>query len=141
LLRAGDLLVSTANSKALVGKSCLVGEPPFPSTFGAFVTVVRPSGDVLPSYLASAMRTPQAQHYAFTMSSNTTNISNLRVSDLMAFELPIPPIGEQRRISATLDLKLSVAKQLQTAITQSIAAISDLPATLLRQAFIGALTE
>src|SRR5207245_1005047 len=37
ILRAGDILISTANSKELVGKSCLVHRTTFDCTFGAFV--------------------------------------------------------------------------------------------------------
>src|SRR5580692_4513283 len=57
ILQAGDILISTANSKNLVGKSCLVHQPPFPCTFGAFVTVARPQSSLYPPYLAYWMTT------------------------------------------------------------------------------------
>jgi type I restriction enzyme S subunit len=37
------------------------------------------------------------------MSSNTTNISNLRTSELLEFPVHLPPLPEQRRIAALLD--------------------------------------
>jgi type I restriction enzyme, S subunit len=36
------------------------------------------------------------------MSSNTTNISNLRTSELLEFQIPFPPLTEQKRIASLL---------------------------------------
>ncbi|MCA9953873.1 MAG: restriction endonuclease subunit S [Anaerolineales bacterium] len=101
-LKYGDILVSTANSKELVGKSSFVDSLPFSSTFGAFVTVVRPNQNVVPYYLAKWMKTAEFLNSCYVACSNTTNISNLRVSELMAFEMPLPPLPEQQRIAGIL---------------------------------------
>lgn len=103
MLQGGDILISTANSRALVGKSCLVHRPPFPCTFGAFVTVARPQGDVHPPYLAYWMTTRTYLAWCLKQSSSTTNISNLRVSDLEELEFPLPELAEQKRIAAQLE--------------------------------------
>lgn len=102
LLRAGDILISTANSKELVGKSCLVHRTPFDCTFGAFVTGVRPAKSVFPSYLAFWMTTPEFLGWCYQISTNTTNISNLRVSELEELEISLPPLSEQQRIAGLL---------------------------------------
>lgn len=101
-VQPGDILVSTANSKPLVGKSCLVEYVPYESTFGAFLTLLRPGKLCLPYYLAAWLRSPTPLRYFFYYSSNTTNISNLRSSDLLSLDIPLPPIAEQRRIAAFL---------------------------------------
>ncbi|MCC6607879.1 MAG: restriction endonuclease subunit S [Anaerolineae bacterium] len=101
-LKIGDILVSTANSKELVGKSSFVDSLPFSSTFGAFVTVVRPNQNIVPYYLAKWMKTSEFLNSCYIACSNTTNISNLRVSELMAFEMPLPPLAEQQRIVGIL---------------------------------------
>jgi type I restriction enzyme, S subunit len=103
ILQKDDLLVSTANSKELVGKSCLVNEPPYECTFGAFVTVIRPKAQVEPSLLAYWMRTSEILRWCFYASSNTTNISNLRVSELLTLRLPLPQPEEQKHIAAILE--------------------------------------
>jgi type I restriction enzyme, S subunit len=103
MLQAGDILISTANSKNLVGKSCLVHRPPFPCTFGAFVTVARPQANLYPSYLAYWMTTRKFLAWCFKQSSNTTNISNLRVSELEELEFSLPDISQQRRIAGRLE--------------------------------------
>jgi type I restriction enzyme S subunit len=122
LLRPFDLLVSTANSRALVGKSCIIENIPFQCSFGTFVTVLRPKNIIEPSLLACWMRLPDVLGQFITVSSNTTNISNLRVSDLLAIEIPLPPLPEQQRIVAVLREQMaavaaarcSAAEQLKT---------------------------
>jgi type I restriction enzyme S subunit len=103
LLRAGDILISTANSKELVGKSCIAEHVPFKCTFGAFVTVARPNNQILPRYLAYWMSSAAFIAWSFKYSSNTTNISNLRVSELEEMELDLPDLSEQERIAGELE--------------------------------------
>jgi type I restriction enzyme S subunit len=103
MLQAGDVLISTANSKELVGKSCLIHRPPFPCTFGAFVTVARPKTRLCPKYLAYWMMTRKYLAWCFKQSSNTTNISNLRVSELEELVFPLPDLLEQQQIAKRLE--------------------------------------
>jgi type I restriction enzyme S subunit len=126
LLREGDILISTANSKELVGKSCLVDRLPYEATFGAFVTVIRPNKKVSPEYLAFWMKTKEFLDKCYLMSSNTTNISNLRTSELLEFQIPLPPLTEQKRIASLLaradrlrQLRRT-ARQLADSLLQSV---------------------
>ncbi len=136
ILRMGDLLVSTANSKALVGKSCLVRSVPFVCSFGAFVTVLRPTDTVVnPFMLATLMRAPETLGYFYATSSNTTNISNLRVSDLLAFEVPLPPLPEQRRIAAIIEEQMAAVEQARAAAQTQLDAAEGLMAAYLRDVF------
>ena len=138
LLRCGDILVSTANSKAIVGKSCLVEEVPYQCSFGAFVTVLRPYKVSLPEWVFIALNTSQAKEFFYNSSSNTTNISNLRVSDLLSYTIALPPIAEQRRIMAALDLQMAAVGRAEDSARRQLADIRAMPAALLRQAFDGA---
>jgi type I restriction enzyme, S subunit len=135
-LRYGDLLVSTANSKALVGKSCLVRQTPFPSTFGAFVTVLRPKSTIDPFFLASWMRSSETLDYFYLMSSNTTNISNLRVSDLLTLEIPLPPLTEQQRIASILSEQMVAVEQARTAVDAQLELLLKLIEAELRQSLL-----
>ena len=40
-LKKNDIIMSSANSKELVGKTCFVDQVPFPMTFGGFVLTIR----------------------------------------------------------------------------------------------------
>jgi type I restriction enzyme S subunit len=134
-LQPGDLLVSTANSKALVGKSCLVDRPPFECTFGAFVTLLRPTPPVSPAFLAASLRSSRALAYFYTMSSNTTNISNLRVTDLLDFTIPLPPLNEQRCIATRLSEQIAQVERMRQAAQAQVEAARALPAAFVRQVF------
>jgi type I restriction enzyme, S subunit len=98
IVQNGDILVSTANSINLVGKSCLADHVPAQYTFGAFVTLLRPSELVDPYFLAGWLRTSEALQYFIDRSYNTTNIANLRTKELLELPIPLPPLPEQQRI-------------------------------------------
>ena len=111
ILRTGDILVSTANSKELVGKSCLISDLPFKCTFGAFVTVLRPNACIHPEFFHFVLRKKETLEFCFTSSSNTTGISNLRVNDLLDFEIPLPPLAEQKRIAGILKEQMAAVER------------------------------
>lgn len=103
-LRRGDLLVSTANSWNLVGKCAWVGDLPWPSTFGGFVSALRPASSALDSrYLYRWFASPRIQATLRSYGRRTTSISNLSLDQCRAMRMPLPPIEEQRRIAAVLD--------------------------------------
>ena len=139
MLRPGDIIVSTANSKSLVGKSCLVSDLPEDCAFGAFVTVIRHTHNVTPEWLLGVLHQEKAKHYFYEASSNTTNISNLRVSDLLGYPIPLPPLDEQRRIVARIDEQMAAAELARRAAEGQAEAAAAVPAALLRSAFAGAL--
>lgn len=128
-------MVSTANSKELVGKSCLIEDVPFPCTFGAFVTVLRPRAEVLPFYLAAYLNTPAFKKLAYLSSANTTNISNLKVADILAAKIPLPPLDEQRRIATRLREQLAAVSQARASLEAQLSDAEALPAACLRAVF------
>ena len=107
ILRPGDIMVSTANSKPNVGISAYVDVHPMEATFGAFVTVIRPVVEVDSRYLSYWFRSSRFMDVANSLASQTTNIANLRVSDLLAIDVPLPTLDEQREIVASLTDKLA----------------------------------
>lgn len=140
VIRTGDLLVSTANSKALVGKLALARAVPGRTTFGAFVTVLRSNDQVNPYYLFYALRTERARRYFFRKSSETTNISNLRVGELLEFELPLPALADQNRIVDRLTRAIDAIDLARQTIETRLSAAQALPAAYLREVFEGAHT-
>ncbi|AOW94040.1 hypothetical protein BFN03_18920 [Rhodococcus sp. WMMA185] len=103
-LKKGDLLVSSANSWNLVGKCSWVPELERRSTFGGFVTVLRPNEDkVDPRFLYRFFSSDRTQATARSFSRQTTNISNLDLKRCAAMPILLPPLAEQRRIAAILD--------------------------------------
>lgn len=106
VLRPGDILLSTANSKPNVGTSARVGSLQFEATFGAFVTAIRPGPELDPAYLSYWFRSSYFLDQANSLSSQTTNIANLRVSDLLGTLLPLPGLEHQSRVAVELGNQL-----------------------------------
>lgn len=123
-LRRGDLLVSTANSWNLVGKCAWVGDLPWASTFGGFISVLRPSSSTLdPRYLYRWFSSPRVQATLRSYGRRTTSISNLSLEQCRAMPVPLPPIEEQRRIAAVLDQsdELRAKRRFSLALLDSLA--------------------
>ena len=103
LLRPGDILISTANSLSLLGRTTYVPRVDQPTSFGAFMSVIRPSEDVLDVYLLHCLRTKFATDFFRRNANTTTNISNLNFSALANLEIPLPPLEIQREIVAEIE--------------------------------------
>ncbi len=103
LIREGDILMSTANSLNLLGRTTHVREVSVPMAFGAFMTLLRPHPNILDGYLIHCLRTPQAFGFYRQHANTTTNISNLNTSSLASFQFPLPPLDVQREIVAEVE--------------------------------------
>ncbi len=104
ILREGDLLVSTANSWNLVGKCCWVPSLGYEATVGGFIAALRGDPDKIDArYLYHWFSSPKTQANARNCGRQTTNISNMDLGRCLALQLPLPSLGEQRRIAAILD--------------------------------------
>lgn len=130
LLKAGDILVSSANSWNLVGKACWVPELKRPTTFGGFVSVLRPEkADA--RYLFRWFTSDKVQRTMRSFGNQTTNISNLDLKRASNLLVPFPPLDEQRRIAAILDK----ADGLRAKRRQAIAHLDTLTQSIFHSMF------
>ncbi len=60
-------------------------------------------------------------------------------ADLVKLEIPLPPIAEQKRISAILNEQMAAVEIARKAAEDELATINALPASILSQAFAGKL--
>jgi type I restriction enzyme S subunit len=104
MLQAGDTLISTANSKEMVGKCSFISKLPFEATLGGFITAVRPHKHLVnPGYLYNWLNSPDVRITLRQTARQTTNIANLPLSQVAKLKIPLPPIPEQMRIVTILD--------------------------------------
>lgn len=121
LVRRNDVLVATSSgSLDVVGKATRSAGD-FDGAFGAFLKVLRPSEKVDPIYFAHYFRTPEYRR-AVSMLAAGANINNLKNEHLSELLIPLPPLTEQRRLAAILD----VADGLRVKCRQSVATLDDL---------------
>ncbi|MCM8621764.1 MAG: restriction endonuclease subunit S [Candidatus Accumulibacter sp.] len=114
-VRQNDLVMCTSSGSAEVVGKLAKSPKDWDGSFGAFCAVVRSrNGKSDPAYLAHFLRSPSFKRW--TKKSLGANIKNIRKSELEEFEVPSPPIIEQRRIAAILDKADSIQKKRREAI-------------------------
>ena len=102
VLRPNDIVMCMSSGSAAVLGKCGILEGTWRGTFGAFLATVRPNeAKCSPRYLYHFFRTDEFKRWA--SSSSGIGIKNIRASDLQAYEIPLPPLEEQKRIAAILD--------------------------------------
>ncbi|PSM37146.1 restriction endonuclease subunit S [Escherichia coli] len=127
----GDIVMSMANSKELVGKVAYIEKIPSGSaTFGGFLSVIRPY-EIDASFLMTVLRAPQTRSVLIDSSSQTTNIANISLEKLNPLVIAIPPLPEQHRIVAKVDELMALCDQLELRSESQLAAHQTLVETLL----------
>lgn len=134
-LQKGDLLMCMSNgSKAHLGKVALYEGESDKYAFGGFMAALSHKDSVIGRYLFYAMITPMYKEYIKTLSDGA-NINNLKVRDIEAFSIPVPPLPEQERIAARLDAISEKVKALQANYDNTITLCNDLKQSLLKSIF------
>jgi len=127
----GDIVMSMANSRELVGKVAYIYNIPTGSaTFGGFLSVIRPYG-FNAAFLMSVLRSPNIKSILIDSSSQTTNIANISLEKLNPLVISVPPIGEQNRIASKVEELMSLCDQLEQQSLTSLDAHQQLVETLL----------
>ena len=114
LVRANDIIMSSANSRELVGKICYINELSFPMTFGGFVLNIR-AKDIISEYLFYFLRHEFLFDNFKKLAAQTVNIANINTTKLSNYFIPVPPTEEQNKIVKnirSLFEKLDKAKKL-----------------------------
>ena len=131
-----DTLVSSANSWNLVGRCCLIPENLPRSSFGGFVTVLRPRAtEVTPRYLHAWFKSSKVQQTVRSFGRRTTNISNLDLKRCGKLRIAVPPIGAQLDFEDLLNGIQGIVARHETDLEQ----LGILCASLEQRAFRGEL--
>lgn len=139
LIRENDIIMSTANSRELVGKTSFVYKVDYPMIFGGFVMALR-ANKLLSKFLFYYLRLEFLLGRFRGESTQTTNIANIS-SVLGEYIFPLPPLSEQQRIVeriGELFAKLDEAKERLQEVADSFAVRK---AANLHKAFTGELTK
>lgn len=89
-LKENDIIMSSANSRELVGKTCFVEQIPFPMTFGGFVLTIR-AKKIYSKFLFYMLRLEFLSGNFIKESTQTTNIANINTTSLSKYKFPLPP--------------------------------------------------
>lgn len=101
-VKKGALLICVASgSKSHLGKVAYIDRD-YGYAFGGFMGMILPGVEIDPRYLFYLMTSGAYKRFISELSDGT-NINNLKFDDLARFDVPFPPLPEQRRIVALLD--------------------------------------
>lgn len=143
-LRALDIVISSANSRELVGKSILWEDSTEGIAFGGFLTVARVKHEALNARFAFyVFQALFSLRFFENLSTQTTNIANLSNSLLSKVLLPIPPVGEQDRIVSKIEELLPLVESYGKSYDRLQELNGELPnklkASILQEAIQGKL--
>jgi type I restriction enzyme S subunit len=135
VLREGDLLVSRANTRDLVGLAGIYRDVGVPCIYPDLMMRLRTSDLYLPEFLELVLRAPESRRRIVALAQGTSE-SMVKISGAALSRIAIPdvPVSEQRRIVEVIDavsvqeraIKASIAKLRsvrQGALLASLAAI------------------
>ena len=139
LLHDGDIVFVRSNgNKELVGRCVLVYPKDIPTTYSGFCIRFRKDFDLLDAdFLLHFMKAESSRK--ILNGKEGANISNLNQKILGDFEVPLPPLPEQKRIVKELDALSEKVRLLQEIYTKQIANCDELKQSLLQKAFEGEL--
>ena len=117
IIKPNTILICMSNgSKQHIGKVAFIDRD-YGYAFGGFMGLIIPRPTVFPKYIYYGCLSPSYKHFLAGI-GNGINITNLKFSDLANYAIPIPPLSEQERIVAELDLLSEVIAKKREQLTQ-----------------------
>ena len=101
-LKKGSLLICfSSGSKSHLGKVALVDKD-YEYSFGGFIGQINPDNKILSKYLFFSLISENYKIYISELTDGI-NINNLKIKDLQQYQIPLPPLPEQKCIVSILD--------------------------------------
>lgn len=137
-LKDGDILFSIAGA---LGRTAFVKESILPANTNQALAIIRlkKSDSVHPQYILKALSTGFALEQIEKNRAGAAQ-QNLSLTQMKAFEIPLPPIEVQKQISSKIDIILNNAISLQNSIEGKATGYIELKQSILQEAFSGKLT-
>lgn len=141
-VRAGDLLISRANTTELVGAVVYV-EREYPNLMLSDKTLrLVPTPKADPKFLLYALRLPLARDFFAKGATGTSDsMRNISQDKIREVSIPLPPLAEQRRIVERVEALLAQAHTAREALAPVTARARRLRQAVLAAAFSGRLSE
>jgi type I restriction enzyme S subunit len=95
------MICTASGSKSHLGKIAFIDED-YGYAFGGFMGMLTPSAELVPKYLFHLMTSGAYEDFIGALADGM-NINNLKFDELKQFQVPYPPLPEQRRIVGILD--------------------------------------
>ena len=139
-LRENDIVTVRSNgSRDLVGRCMVVPRLSETTSYSGFIIRIRcDTTRISPRFLLRFMKSSETREQ-LTRDGGGANISNINQAKLSSLRVSLPPLSEQERIITTLDALQTETQRLEALYARKLAALDELKAALLHQAFSGQL--
>ena len=135
LLRRGDLLFNRTNSPELVGKSAVYAGSPKECSFASYLIRVRLVDGALPKLLAAYINSLHGRNWVKSVVTQQVGQANVNGTKLQALSVPLPPEGEQHRIVAEVDRRLSLLRETEAQVDANTQRAEHLRQSILKNSF------
>ncbi|GBC94778.1 Type-1 restriction enzyme EcoKI specificity protein [bacterium HR16] len=132
-LRSGDILFARTGS---IGATILVEEVPCEAIFASYLIRVRLQTGILPEFVSLILKAPPCQRQFVPLGAAQKNINAKAIQQII---LPFPPLSEQRRIVAYLEVVQERVKAFKEAQARVETELKRLEQAILEKAFRGEL--
>lgn len=139
LIRRDDIIMSSANSRELVGKTSYIYNVPYPMTFGGFLLTIRPK-NILSKYVFYFLRLEFISGHFMGESTQTTNIANINTAKLGNCFIPLPSFPEQQRVVERIESLFAKLDEARQKVQDVLDSFETRKAAILHKAFSGELT-
>jgi len=135
-LKRGDVLFNNTNSTDLVGKSALFENHDEPVVFSNHFTRLRTDAELIDaSFLALWLQQQWQQRMFANICDRWIGQSAVQRNKLLALEMPLPPLPEQRRIAKLLREQMAAVDGARRSAEAQLEAAQALPAAYLCATF------
>ena len=140
-LSEGDVLVVRTNgSLELVGRSAVVPKLDEPFAFASYLIRLRfDTRRITPYYAQRMLQHLRAAGVLVDLARTTAGQYNVSLGRLRSAEIPVPPLPEQRRIVAELNVLQAEVEELKGLQAESAAELDAMLPAILDRAFKGEL--
>jgi type I restriction enzyme, S subunit len=139
-IHSGDLLLSRANTRELVGATVLVGETRSRLLLSDKSLRLIPREGIVKPWLNYVLRSSLVRDQFSDQATGTSDsMRNLSQSKILATTIPLPPTAEQLEIAERVDGLLSLAGSVQEHIDATSRAVGRSSKAVLAKAFRGEL--
>jgi len=98
----------------------------------------KPNPSALNGFLLIALQTHSFIGHLFREQTGT-QLPHISAKDITSFQFPLPSLDEQRRIVAEVERRLSVVREVESAVEVGLVRAARLRQSVLRSAFEGRL--
>ncbi len=137
----GDVLIIRSNgSLSLVGKPALVSESEKGFLYAGYLIRLRVlEGALLPSALFYLLKSPMMRQQIEKKGKSTSGVNNINTDEINSLVVPVFSMDEQEEIVKEIELRLSVANQLEKDLEANLNVAEATRQSILKKAFEGKL--